>query len=119
NGHDNRLTGNTGNNRLTGLGGNDRLDGILGADTLVGGLGNDTYYVDNPADNVVENHLAGMDLIVSAISYSLAGRAVESLTLTGEANLNATGNGLANILTGNAGANLLDGGLGADTYAGG
>ncbi|WP_162148510.1 polysaccharide lyase family 7 protein [Asticcacaulis sp. AC402] len=113
------LSGSAYHDTLTGDSGGNWLDGGGGVDRLIGSGGNDTYYVDNPADNVVENHLAGMDLIVSSISYSLAGRAVESLTLTGEANLNATGNGLANILTGNAGANLLDGGLGADTYAGG
>lgn len=38
------------------------------------------------------------------------------MTLTGSANVNGTGNELANVLTGNAGANVLTGGLGDDTY---
>src|SRR6185295_14138652 len=42
----------------------------------------------------------------------------EHLVLTGAADLQGTGNALANTLLGNAGANLLDGGLGADTMAG-
>jgi Ca2+-binding RTX toxin-like protein len=44
---------------------------------------------------------------------------LENLTLTGTANINATGNGLDNILTGNSGNNLLAGGAGVDTMAGG
>src|SRR5262249_7407448 len=52
----------------------------------------------------------------------------ENLTLTGAANLNGTGNGVANILTGNNGNNTLlglggndtlNGGLGNDTLNGG
>ncbi|PTT84168.1 hypothetical protein DBR42_15310 [Pelomonas sp. HMWF004] len=44
---------------------------------------------------------------------------VENLTLTGSSNLNATGNGLANVLTGNSGTNNLGGGDGDDTLDGG
>ena len=36
--------------------------------------------------------------------------------MTGSADLNGTGNTLANVLTGNNGVNLLTGGLGNDTY---
>ena len=44
---------------------------------------------------------------------------VENLTLTGGADINGTGNALANIITGNSGDNVLNGGGGADTMTGG
>src|SRR4029079_16076219 len=51
-------------------------------------------------------------------SYVL-GSYVEQVLLTGTGDINATGNGLANVLTGNAGANVLNGKAGADTMNGG
>ena len=111
-------SGNTLNNTLTGNAGNNRLDGGAGADTLAGGLGDDTYVVDNAGDVVTENASAGIDTVLSSVSYTL-GAHVENLTLTGTASLNGAGNTLNNILTGNAGNNHLDGGAGADTMAGG
>ncbi|ESQ89094.1 hypothetical protein ABAC460_13575 [Asticcacaulis sp. AC460] len=112
-------TGNGLNNLMTGNAGNNVLDGATGKDILAGGLGDDTYYVDNTGDNVAENHLEGADTIYSTVSYSLFGRAVETLILTGSAHLNATGNGLNNVLTGNSGNNALDGGAGNDVLNGG
>ncbi|ESQ73772.1 calcium-binding protein [Asticcacaulis sp. AC402] len=112
-------TGNALGNSLTGNGGNNVLDGGAGIDTLKGGLGNDTYYVDNVADNVMEQHLEGTDTIIASVTYSLNGRAAENLTLTGAAALNATGNSLNNILIGNTGSNILDAGVGIDTMTGG
>ena len=115
---DNNLVGNSGNNTLTGGAGNDTLDGGAGIDTLIGGTGNDTYVVDNVADVVIENANEGNDTINASVSYSLAAN-VETLLLTGTANINATGNALNNTLTGNDGDNVLDGGTGADTMTGG
>ncbi|ESQ91526.1 hypothetical protein ABAC460_05955 [Asticcacaulis sp. AC460] len=112
-------TGNSLNNTLTGTSGNNLLDGGTGADKMTGGLGDDTYYVDHVQDNVAETHWQGNDTVISSVSYSLFGRAVETLVLTGTGNLNATGNSLANVLTGNAGANTLDGGTGNDMLTGG
>jgi trimeric autotransporter adhesin len=124
---DNVLIGNSGNNRLYGLAGNDTLTGNQGNDLLDGGSGNDvmtgnagddTYVVDNAADSVTELAEEGSDTVQSSISYTL-GANVENLVLTGTANLNGSGNELANALTGNSGANTLDGGTGVDTMAGG
>src|SRR5262249_39766075 len=87
-------------------------------DRMLGGMGDDTYIVDNVGDVVVENAGEGTDLIQSSVTYTLSLN-VENLTLTGTANINGTGNVLANVITGNSGNNILDGGLGADTMVGG
>ncbi|WP_088182258.1 M10 family metallopeptidase [Sphingobium sp. Z007] len=124
------LTGNSGANIITGGDGSDTLNGGAGADTLDGGTSSDTYYVDNVGDNVVEGASTGgtNDQIFSSVTYSLAGRHIEKLTLTGSANVNATGNDLGQTITGNSGNNILDGldgndvlngGLGVDTLKGG
>ncbi|MBB3444188.1 calcium-binding protein [Rhizobium sp. BK379] len=89
-----------------------------------GGTGNDTYTVTSPTDIVDESRGGGTDTVMSSISFSLADAAhaigkIENLTLTGNANTNATGNALSNVLTGNAGNNILDGGTGADSMKGG
>jgi Ca2+-binding RTX toxin-like protein len=87
---------------------------------MSGGLGDDTYYVDDSNDNVVETSATGgNDAVFSSASYTLKGRFVETLTLTGSASINATGNNQANTLVGNSGANILDGQGGNDTLTGG
>ncbi|MBC7281297.1 hypothetical protein [Hoeflea sp.] len=117
----NILTGNTGNNLLDGGAGDDTLDGGAGADSMTGGAGNDTYVVDNGGDVVVESANEGIDTVQSSVSYALfqQGQHIENLTLAGTANLNGTGNTLANTITGNAGNNVLNGGAGADRLIGG
>lgn len=128
----NSLGGSTGNNVLWGLGGNDVLNGREGADTAYGGSGNDAYYVDSSADVVSEQTVVGvddggMDQVYATASFVL-GDFVESLTLTGTADIDGTGNDRANTLLGNSGNNVLygmggedvlNGGTGADTMYGG
>lgn len=111
-------TGNELANALTGNTGANILDGGAGIDTMSGGTGNDTYVVDNAGDVVTEAASAGTDLVQSSVSYTLATN-VENLTLTGTANVNATGNSAVNALTGNSGNNVLNGGGGADAMSGG
>jgi Ca2+-binding RTX toxin-like protein len=111
-------TGNALDNVLTGNSGANILDGGAGADTMAGGAGNDTYVVDNIGDVVTEGAGGGTDLVQAGITYTL-GAEVESLTLTGAAAINGTGNALNNTITGNAVDNILDGGVGTDTMVGG
>jgi Ca2+-binding RTX toxin-like protein len=111
-------TGNELKNTLTGNGGANRLDGGLGIDTMKGGLGNDTYVVETKGDVVTEGTSAGLDTVESYLSYIL-GSNLENLMLMGGADINGTGNALANSLTGNDGANILDGKAGADSLIGG
>ncbi|MEZ0224514.1 MAG: type I secretion C-terminal target domain-containing protein [Alphaproteobacteria bacterium] len=127
NASDNVITGNAGVNILTGLGGNDTLDGGAGADTMIGGTGNDTFVVDDAGDVVTELPGEGTDTVMSSVSFTAGGN-IENVTLTGTADINATGDDGDNVLTGNAGVNVLtglggndtlDGGAGADTMVGG
>ena len=130
------LNGNGGNDRLWGHGGNDQLDGGTGVDRMVGGSGDDIYFVDSSSDLVIELAGEGTDDVHSSASLVLREN-VENLLLLGSADINATGNELANELTGNGGSNrlsgaagidrlighggndILDGGTGADTMRGG
>jgi serralysin len=112
---DNVITGNASNNVLWGGDGNDTLDGGGGADQLDGQAGNDTYIIDNAGDFVWEAANAGTDTVEASISYALQSN-FENLTLTGSANIDATGNGLDNVIAGNAGTNTLTGGAGNDTF---
>ncbi|TAU83638.1 calcium-binding protein [Rhizobium leguminosarum] len=91
---------------------------------LYGGTGNDTFIVTNANQIVDESRGGGTDTVKASISFSLADQkhtvgTVENLTLTGTANISATGNNTANILTGNDGNNSLNGGKGNDRLIGG
>jgi len=109
-----------GNDSLVGGAGNDNLNPGLGHDSMAGGTGNDIYYVDSPNDIVRETSTLSFELdnVVSSITYSL-GANLELLTLTGNSNINGTGNQLSNNITGNQGNNHLSGGAGNDNLSGG
>ncbi len=126
-GADETLAGTTGADTIEAFGGvdtlfggagDDLLDGGSGSDSMDGGAGNDIFIVDDAGDIATEALNGGRDVVRASVSYTL-GANLEQLTLTGTADINATGNALANTLTGNDGANTLDGGAGADRLAGG
>jgi serralysin len=142
----NLLSGLGGTDTLSGGSGNDVLDGGAGADHMTGGGGDDTFYVDDLGDQVYDTDfwsqtfqsltVGGNDTVYSSVSIVLLSvtttryvftpdgqvavtlelNSIESLVLTGTANLDATGNGSANTLQGNAGANVLEGRGGADSF---
>jgi Ca2+-binding RTX toxin-like protein len=116
----NVLRGGGGNDLLVGLAGNDTLVGGTGADNLRGGAGNDVYRIDSSADAALEASGEGDDLVLSAVSHTLAAN-IERASASDESStaaLNLTGNALGNALRSNAGANLIDGKGGNDTLIG-
>jgi Ca2+-binding RTX toxin-like protein len=102
-------------NVITGNGGSNVIAGGGGIDTLIGGAGNDTYIVDATDELIVESVTGGDDLVLSAVTFSLAAN-VERLTLTGSTDIDGHGNSSANVITGNAGMNTLEGGAGDDVF---
>ena len=116
---DNYLIGNDLDNILIGGVGDNVLNGGLGADSMRGGAGDDRYYVDNAGDIAVEAAGGGKDSVYASAGYRAAGQAVEDIYLTGNLDILAIGNELANLIRGNAGDNFISGGLGRDTLIGG
>jgi RTX calcium-binding nonapeptide repeat (4 copies)/Calx-beta domain len=117
-----RLYANAGDDELYGGDGNDLLDGGAGADIMFGGSGDDLYRVDNLADLISEETVAGIDdggidSVDSTITYTL-GAFLEKLNLKGTLAINGAGNNLDNKLAGNEAANVLSGGGGADLIYG-
>ncbi len=126
-GGDDSLDGDAGDDTLYGGTGDDSLYSGIGTDHLDGGAGNDTYFVASTTAVITESASAGTDSVQASVTYTLADN-VENLTLTGGANLDATGNTLNNLLTGNSalggtlserGDNTLNGMAGDDTLMGG
>ena len=120
---DDAVQGLAGDDHLSGGDGNDTIDGGTGRDAMLGGGGNDTYFVDDALDVIDETFLSGgsgIDTVISTISFNLTvpSQDLENLTLLGGANINGTGNGLANVILGNAANNILDGLGSADVLRG-
>jgi len=115
----NRLFGNLGNDTLIGGAGGDVMDGGRGADLLIGGSGDDVYRFDaSEGDTIVEYFDQGIDEVFSSVAFVLPSN-IENLTLQTSADVDGTGNALANRVTGGSGKNRLSGLGGNDTLGGG
>lgn len=118
---DDTIFGGSDADNMTGSGGNDILDGGAGNDIMYGGMGDDRFILDTIHDITADD--GGIDTIQANFSYALtywrANGVIENLILTGNGNLDGSGNALGNHLTGNKGANALSGLDGADTLSGG
>jgi len=112
------INGRGGDDTLNGGPGDDIIDGGTGEDVMDGGPGDDTYRIDSAADGIIELADGGSDTVESLASHILAAN-LENLTLTGDADINGSGNDQDNYMIGNNGRNILDGGPGADTMEGG
>lgn len=109
--------GTTAADIMAGTSGNDTFFGNNGADILFGGAGDDIYQVYDK--NAVVKELAGdgVDLIRSAVSYTLPDN-VEDLSLS-LAKITGTGNALDNQIVGSDGEQTLIGKGGNDVLTGG
>jgi Ca2+-binding RTX toxin-like protein len=115
----------TGNELVNYIGGNtgdNVLDGAGGADRMAGSYGNDTYFVDNVGDWVWEYGGQGTDVVRTSVSYTLtAGADIELLATmsnSGTAAIDLTGNANGNVVRGNDGNNVINGGDGRDDLIG-
>ncbi|HEV2898674.1 MAG TPA: calcium-binding protein [Pseudaminobacter sp.] len=113
------VTGNYLDNKITGNAGANLLNGRGGADTLIGLAGNDTYFIENVLDKVIEANGGGTDTVYTSVSRSFVDQFVEIIYLQGSANINATGNSLANSIGGNNSDNVINGREGNDGLGGG
>jgi Ca2+-binding RTX toxin-like protein len=112
-------TGNSLPNLIVGTQFANILNGGIGADTLVGGQGSDIYEVDDAGDVVIEDSVAGIDRVVSTVTYTLPASAdIQEFYLTGTAAINGTGNNLSNTIVGNSANNTLTGGGGFNVLTG-
>lgn len=118
------LGGGSGADFLYGEAGADFIDGGAGVDHLSGGIDSDTYVVDHSLDLIDEIAGGGaLDTVLAKVSFTLAANdhieQLQTLTPTGTAAINLTGNGFAQGIQGNAGANRINGMGGNDVLAGG
>lgn len=114
------LDSGSGNDTLVGTSGTDVIVGGTGADSMAGRGGNDSYVVDDIGDTVTELAGEGNDFIECSLSSFTLPQDVESLTMTGIADVMAFGSeaddgiwaelGNTVTLVGNGGNDVLRGG---------
>jgi len=97
-----------------------QVHGTDSVDQMVGTSGDDIFFVNDVGDQIFELEGHGQDHVYASIDFSLRTHSqfLESLTLTGNSDLAATGNAADNRITGNSGNNLIRGAWGDDTLFG-
>lgn len=118
NAFNNKIIGNDFKNSIDGGKGDDYLDGGAGLDTLIGGLGNDYFVLSTDAEVITENSNEGTDTVEVAFTYSLSNTYLENIVMTGNAEINGTGNNANNAISGNVSANSINGAAGNDVLDG-
>jgi trimeric autotransporter adhesin len=108
-------TGNAGSDVLTAGAGDDTLIAGSGPATLIGGTGNTTFVINSSSDVIQESSTTTNNQVVSSVGYTLP-NAINTLTLTGTANLVGRANGGNDTLVSNSGVDTLYGGSGNDTF---
>src|SRR5262245_17906425 len=99
-----------------------QMVGLALGNSPVGAGADDFYFVDDPADIVVESPNGGFDTVTATIHYGLTANVEKLVLLTsigGPEVLQGYGNDLANTLIGTSNSDLLNGQAGADVMAGG
>jgi Ca2+-binding RTX toxin-like protein len=100
----------------TGSSGADTLHSAGGPNTLKGLGGDDHYYVNNSADEVIEEANGGNDTVGATVDYTLPeNHHIETLSMLGPG-LTGTGSAGADTLHSNGGPNTLEGLGGDDLY---
>ncbi|MFY0596321.1 MAG: hypothetical protein JXQ85_07820 [Cognatishimia sp.] len=96
------------------------VHGTDAVDQMVGTSEDDIFFVNDVDDQVFEFEGHGLDHVYASIDFSLRTHSqfLESLTLTGNSDLAATGNAADNKITGNSGNNIIRGAWGDDTLYG-
>ena len=112
-----QATGNSAADRIVANDGNDTLTAVstAAATTLVGGIGNDVFVVNNTADVIQVASTTALDTIQSSANFAAFAN-VNTLVLTGTANLKATANDAGDTLVSNTGVDTLVGGAGNDLF---
>ncbi len=84
--------------------------------------GNSTYIVSHSSAVILERAGEGSDTVLASVSYALQGEAsieqLRTVSDTGTAAINLTGNNISQSIIGNAGNNVIDGKGGADALWG-
>ena len=117
------ITGSAGSDWLVGGTGNDTIGGGSGGDTIDGGAGDDTITFDGSeiliAGGAGDDTLKVTGAAEIDLSSSLDQASLETATVTGFENVDASTSSADVSLTGDANGNVLIGGQGTDTINGG
>ncbi|HSK40665.1 MAG TPA: right-handed parallel beta-helix repeat-containing protein [Arenibaculum sp.] len=96
-----------------------KIVGTTGNDKMTGSKGDEIYVIGQTGDRIVEQSGHGTDTAFLWIRNFTLSEHVENLIVRASKDVNATGNGLDNVIVGNTGADVITGLGGADLLTGG